>query len=310
MKIITLTLNPAVDAHLYTHHLHLGEENFCEITRKETGGKGINISRALYSYGIVSEMVVVLGKDNGAPFLKALERQGLQPIVFSAEGAIRENMTIHTETGEETRISFDGFSIDKKQFDAIKQELLSLSDAQTVLAFAGSLPKGLDTQWAKEFLMELGQRGVRIVVDCRNFSLKDLLEIRPWLIKPNEQEMEALTGQAILSVEQAVTAARDLYKKGISNVMISLGEKGAVLCSEQGCFHALPPTICPISSIGAGDASVAGFMVGAMQSGESAEQLRYAVSFGTAACLTEGTLPPQKQQICQLLSTVTVKRKG
>ena len=159
----------------------------------------------------------------------------------------------------------------------------------------------------KVFLYQFTSKGAKLVIDSRSFSLDDLREMRPWLIKPNQEEISEYLGREITEFDEIISAAKSLHKDGIENVMISLGGEGAMLVCDDGVFVATPPKINVISTIGAGDSSIAGFLSAAKSGKCSREQLREAVAFGSAACLTEGTKPPRKDDIKWLLPLITLK---
>ena len=308
MKIITLTLNPAFDIHCYVPNFAPYHENLAKITEHEAGGKGVNISRALTFNGVDNTALVVLGNENGDSFRKKLDLDNMKYLPIEVEGRIRENITLHTDNADETRISFEGFSCDggllKKTLEALGEEELS----EAYVTFTGRVPSGISMPEVKDFLKELKSKGAKIVIDSRSFSLDDLLDAAPWLIKPNQEEISSYLGREIEGFEDALSAARELNEKGIDNVMISLGSQGALLVCKEGAFVATPPVIDARSTIGAGDSSIGGFLAAAVK-GEGAElRLRRAVSYGTAACMTEGTRPPMKDDVEKIYLSVEVKR--
>ncbi len=305
MNIITLTLNPAIDVHCHTPSFKPFHENHCTVTDREAGGKGVNISRALTVNGVDNLAFVVLGAENGEGFRKSLEDDGLKLVTVSVPGAIRENITLHCDDADETRISFSGFSADDTLLDKAEAAISDLIDADTVVTFTGSNPKGLSMDAVKSFLRDLSAKGAKIVIDSRSFTLDDLIEMKPWLIKPNQEEISAYLGRPIDTFEEVAAAAKDLYAKGIENVMISLGSKGALLVCDEGLFVATPPKIEALSTIGAGDSSIAGFV--SVADKPAAERLRTGVSFGTAACLTPGTRPPLPEDVNAVYAQVAVK---
>lgn len=304
MKIITLTLNPAIDVHCHTASFKPYRENLCTVLERSMAGKGVNISRALSFNGVDSLAFVVLGEDNGAAFRKSLEADGMTLSSVTVPGAIRENITLHCDDSEETRISFAGFTVDDSLLDRVFAEIAPRVDGDTVVTFTGSNPKGLSMEAVKAFLRRLQETGAKIVIDSRSFTLADLIEMKPWLIKPNQEEISSYLGREIESSEEVISAAGELHGKGIENVMISLGSKGALLVCSEGVFEAVPPKIEALSTIGAGDSTIAGFL---SAGGKSAvERLRTGVSFGTAACLTSGTKPPLPEDVKAVFAKVTV----
>lgn len=306
MKIVTLTLNPAIDIHCYIENFMPYHENLAQITSNTAGGKGVNISRALLAGGVENLAFVVLGSENGAAFAQELTACGMQVRSVTVPGRIRENMTVHTKDAEETRISFSGFTADKTLLDHVAESLESEIDGETFVTFTGRVPDGIDMADTKRFLRRLEAKGAKIVIDSRSFSLEDLMEMKPWLIKPNQEEISEYLGRSIHTFEEVARAARELYDRGIANVMISLGAQGALLVCRDGAFVATPPSIQACSTIGAGDSTIGGFLAATVAGAQSAQRLASAVSYGTAACMTEGTLPPRGEDIPTILSQVKV----
>lgn len=302
MKIYTLTLSPAYDVHATARHITAGHENLATVRSRQAGGKGVNISRALQNWGIVNKAVVVLGKDNCADFKQELTQIGLDCLYLEQPGRIRENLTIHAKDQPETRISFTGFCVEE---DVLQQIRLAMEvDADTVVTFTGRIPEGMERDTAKAFLCQLQQQGAKIVLDSRSFGVQDILEVKPWLIKPNQEEISMFFDCQVDTLEQAKEKACIFADAGIANTMISMGGQGALLMTAQGVYMATPPAIRPVSTVGAGDSAIAGFLAAAMEGKDAQDRLRTAVAFGTAACLTEGTQPPEKEAICQILERV------
>ncbi len=296
MKIITLTLNPAFDIHCYIENFKPFHENLAKITDRDASGKGVNISRALNTTGVDSLAFLVLGDENGDSFVKGLEQDRLNYRSVTVKGRIRENITVHTNGADETRISFAGFTADDSLFEEVLKGIGDI-DSDTVVTFTGRAPDGVSMTGIKSFLRGLEAKGARIVIDSKSFSIDDITEMRPWLIKPNQEEISEYLGRPIETFEQVVEAARELYAKGIANVMISLGERGALLVCGEGSFVAEPPRVNAVSTIGAGDSSIAGFLAAAKKGAGAAQMLCSAVSYGTSACMTEGTRPPRAEDV-------------
>ena len=160
----------------------------------------------------------------------------------------------------------------------------------------------------KRFLQTLSERGARLVIDSKTFTLLDLVECHPYLIKPNEEEIAEYLGKKTDTLEDALLSAEKLHCLGMENVMITLGKKGAVLFCREGAFVANAPEIAVRSTIGAGDSAIAGFL-SAIRSGKSKQGcLREAVAFGSAACLTVGTQAPKKEDIEQMRGAIVIRR--
>lgn len=307
MKIITLTLNPAFDIHCYVENFAPFHENLAKVTDREAGGKGVNISRALCANGVENLALVVLGDENAQSFRQSLDSDGMSYREITVKGRIRENITIHTSGADETRISFSGFDTDESLLDKAEDALSDVIADGVFVTFTGRVPSGMSIERVKEFLHRLKNKGARIVIDSKSFSLDDLVEMKPWLIKPNEEEIGEYLGRGIDSFAEVESAARALFDKGIENVMISLGAKGALLVCEDGAFVATPPKVEALSTIGAGDSSIGGFLAAAAQGLGASEMLRTAVAYGTAACMTSGTKPPIAEDVKAIFDKVVIK---
>lgn len=304
MNIITLTLNPAFDIHADIEHIALYHENIARICEYDAGGKGVNISRALCANGVQNVCVAVLGEENGADFLSRIEAQGLFCRAIFVKGRIRENLTFHTNDKKETRISFEGFSADGGLLERVANEISDIVGEGDVVTFTGRLPKGVSGEDAKRFLLDLKRVGARLVIDSRSFTLDDLIELRPWLIKPNEEEIALYVRKEIKTRTDAAREAERLRGFGIENVMISLGSLGAVLACSEGVLFACAPKIEVLSSVGAGDSAIAGFLSAYSEGLPSESRLSRAVAYGSAACIREGTAPPLPKDIAQLLPRI------
>lgn len=306
MKIYTVTLNPAYDVHAYAEHFAPFHENLAHVTSREAGGKGVNLSRALRNGGTEHTTIVVLGKDNCGEFKEDLATAGLTTVYLEKPGRIRENLTLHCADQPETRISFSGFAAE----DSLLDEVAALIevDEDTVITFTGRVASGMSMEKVKAFLKAFQAKGAKIVLDSKSFTLEDIFEVSPWLIKPNQEEISEYLNCPIDTVEEAVAKAHIFAEHGVVNTMISLGGQGALLLCDSACYIATPPVIDAKSTIGAGDSTLAGFVAAAGRGEDAANCLKNAVTYGTAACLTEGTLPPTAEGIALIHSQVQVKK--
>lgn len=304
-KIFTLTLCPAFDVHLSLDEFLPERENLAALGAEDAGGKGVNISRALYSMGMASVAVIALGEASAERYLGALGLEGEMLRTLRVPGRIRENITLHPARGRETRVSLPGFSAPPSFLSQVASCLSDLK-AGDVLTVTGRNPEGVCMEEMKQMLREEMARGVRLVIDSRSFSLSDLCDLRPRLIKPNEEEIAAYTGREVRTLADAASEAEALRRAGIENVMISLGALGSVLACPTGVYTCAAPRLSPVSTVGAGDSSIAGFLYAEGQGLPAPQCLRHAVAFGSAACLTEGTEPPARKDIERFLAQITV----
>ncbi len=306
MKCITLTLNPAFDRHCNVPNFKLYCEQLAISDVCEAGGKGINISRALCANAVDNLAVVVLGEENQSQFVKALENDGLNFEAICVRGKIRENFTIHTDKGE-TRISFAGFECRDSLLERVYQILEPRLDSEAIVTFTGRAPSGVSMSAIIAFLERIKGRGARVVIDSKSFaSLDELIALRPWLIKPNREEISEYLGREINTHDELVEIADEIRSRGVENVMVSLGEKGALLACASGIYTCMPPKIEAKSTIGAGDSSIGGFLAAIIEGLSEADALCRSVAYGTAACMREGTLPPLPKDICKIIKQLDV----
>ncbi|MBE6635305.1 MAG: hypothetical protein E7617_03800 [Ruminococcaceae bacterium] len=291
MKIITLTLNPAFDIHCYSESFYPHRENICSVISREAGGKGINISRALASVGVESTAVALLGSENADEFSGMLTSDKINFIFIPYDGRIRENITLHENNKPETRISFQGSFCNNNILSGIRSAIGAV-DTQTVITLTGSIPDGISSDDILSLLSEYKAIGAKIVIDSRSISFEKLIRFKPWLIKPNRSEAEKYTDIAIDTHEDAKAAAQKFISEGVENVLISLGADGMILAREDTVAYAHVPKTDVISTIGAGDSSIAGFIDAYITGADICGLLKRAAAFGTAACLSKGTQPP------------------
>lgn len=300
--IITLTLNPAFDIHATLAEFRAGHENLADRVTRDIGGKGINISRALTENSIKNQALVVLGDENSSEFREGLTREGLDFVEIIKPGRIRENITVHPTNDKETRLSFKGFECDEALLAEVEERLGDVEGK--IVTFTGSLPSGIDSKVAEAFLIDLKSRGALLVIDSKSISLEALRRIKPWLIKPNDEELEAYLGK--LDEDGMIKAAKALHDDGIFYVLISLGANGSILVSDSGVFRAKPPKLDAVSTIGAGDSMIAGFVAAAALGMDDESMLRLGSAFGSAACLREGTNPPLASDISRLSAEIEI----
>lgn len=304
MKIYTLTLCPAYDIHAYADSFECGRENLITVRSRDAGGKGVNVSRALLSCEAKSNAIIVVGNENSAEFIKQTEGDGITADFIFTDGRIRENITVHTLTGE-TRISFPAMTADDSILEKINERLdIEKGD---IVTLTGRIPDGISMNAIKSFISQLKFWGARVVIDSRSFTLEDIKECAPWLIKPNQEEISAYFKKDIKTLKDAEECALELSLAGIENVLISLGELGALLAVKNRVYSAEPPKIEAVSTIGAGDSMIAGFIAATVSGEGERSSLIRSVAFGSAACLTEGTRPPRTEDVKRIIKSIKSK---
>lgn len=292
--IYTVTLNPALDYVVWLDEFQPGTLNRTEKSHTYPGGKGVNVAITLHTMNVPVKAFGFAGGTSGSALREALYDLGVKATFLPPkEGETRINVKI--QANEETEVNSAGPVLDEHHLQLLMDKLEVLGPGDT-LVLAGSLPLGLsDKTYAR--LSELAaKKGARAVVDTSGPALEQALSAKPFLIKPNRDELGGLLRRPMGSLEQVERAAREVQAMGAQNVLVSMGKGGAALLEQDGTFTFVPaPEGKSVNTIGAGDAMVAGFL-GALENGCT---MRRALDWGLAAGTAFACVPwmPTKKQI-------------
>lgn len=283
--IYTLTLNPAFDYYLNTDSFVIGKTNRSNSERLTFGGKGINVSLMLKEFGVDSTVLGFIGGFTGKALKTHLESIGLRTDFMELEkGITRINVKIKSDA--ETELNSAGPDITTAEYEEFLLKLDALKNGDT-LVLAGKIPSSLSVFAYAEISAILSDRDIRIVVDAEGEALLAALRYKPFLIKPNLAELEGAVGKKLESTDDISLAAQTLQNLGAKNVLVSLGNDGALLLDEASNFHIQPaPDIEAINTVGAGDSMLAAFLANLDKGYESA--LKSAVIVGSATASCEG----------------------
>jgi len=288
--IVTVTPNPSLDRTLEVAQLVRGEVLRADARRVDPGGKGINVARALHAFGHRVRAVLPSGGHEGDHLVALIEDAGLDPVVVPVDGPVRENVAIVEPDGTVTKVNEPGPRFD----DAVAEALLAAtaeaaSEARWVVG-SGSLPPGAPVDLYAQLVRRVRDRGCRVAIDTSGDPLAAAVDAGPDLVKPNHDELAALTGVAVRTFGDVVSAARTLLERGVGTALVSLGPDGALLVDREGVLHAERSVEAPRSTVGAGDATLAGYLSAA--DADRATALRTAVAFGAAAVSLPGSQMP------------------
>ncbi len=307
MNIITITLNPAVDVHVNAPNVLDAVNGKCIPSRRDCGGKGVNASRALLAVGIDSLCCVAVGCDGGDEYVNSLIADGLNLYAVPADGRVRENLHIHTPSGDFISTGA-GACVENEVIERIEAELSALIDRETYVVFSGSIPNGTDKGRVVDMLLSFSALGAKVMLDSRSFNIDDISAVRPYLIKPNGEEFEDLVGEEGLSFDQISDKLTYLCNNFCENVLLTLGADGAIMAS-RGCeshIYAKAPKINVLSTTGAGDASLAGFIYASLEDRGRCDIMRISMAFGAAACAAAGSLAPNGELINDMMDKIKV----
>jgi len=297
--IYTLTFNRALDCYMRSPSIHQGNIHRGGEQTFVFGGKGVNVSVMLSRLGVPNTAWYFGGGFVGEGIGQYLTAEGVTPrMITLPHGHSRVNMKLMHEDGSETQLNGSG----PCPTPAAMEELFSLVDALTqgdILVLSGSVPQGIDRDIYAQILQRLQGKGVNAVVDAEGVWLLPTLPHHPFLIKPNLKELSDMVGRALQTIDEIRQAAEELQAMGAGYVLVSMGERGAMLLSHCGeCYVATAPEIDAVSTVGAGDSMVAGFLAG-LDRGEL-YALRLGVASGSATAMEIGLADTER--ICTLLS--------
>lgn len=306
MMIYTITCNPALDCTVRLGDLQQGTINFVDGCVMTPGGKGVNVSQVLTALGEENTVLGFIAGSNGRMLESALQKMGLSTtFTHLDEGQTRINVKLYGT--QETELNAPGPNVPEEAIERLLHLLdnLHLQPEDTV-CLCGSRAPGMDTDAYRKMASRIP---CRVVVDTTGQALLATLEEKPWLIKPNREELEGLVDRALPTLESVVAAAEELQEKGARNVLVSLGKKGAILCAEKGVRLYQQSTDDPVvGTVGAGDSLVAGFVAGYARTGDVAQALRLGVACGSATAFAEGlcTKPEIEDVLSRLPETKTL----
>lgn len=285
--IYTVTFNPALDYVMQVPSFLPGETNRASGEELQVGGKGINVSLVLAQLGVKNTAMGFLAGDTGELLRARIEKLGVgTDFVFLPTGYTRINVKIKGHV--ETELNGRGPDIPSEALEALLTKLDALKEGDTLI-LSGSIPSSLSLHTYEDILRRLSGRGIRFVVDATGDLLAFSLPYRPFLVKPNHQELGELTDRELApdDIPALTEAAQELRQQGAQNVMVSLGGHGALLAAENGkVYHQKTPRGQLKNSVGAGDSTVAGFLTAWDKGCE--EALRLAVAAGSATAFSLG----------------------
>jgi 1-phosphofructokinase len=309
--IVTLTANPSTDRTLILGSpLQRGAVHRLESVTSQAGGKGVNISRACVAADV--ETVAVLPADGEDPFVHELVAAEIPHRLVRSGDPVRVNLTVTEPDGTTTKFNSAGPRTDAGVLRALAATLHDLAEQSDWIVLAGSLPPGAPVGWYAELVADL--RGLtRVAVDTSDAPLRALVDrldgAPPHVMKPNGDELASFTGGNPAELEAdpsaAAVAARSLVDRGVEAVLATLGSHGAVLVTDDGAWHASPPPTEVVSTVGAGDSSLFGYLLGALRGHAPADRLALAVAYGSAAAGLPGTTIPHPAQVHPDLVRVT-----
>ncbi|QTD99089.1 1-phosphofructokinase [Streptomyces cyanogenus] len=300
--ILTVTPNPSLDRTYEVPVLERGEVIRADGERMDPGGKGVNVSRAVAAAGRRTVAVLPLGGAPGALVADLLDAQGIEVAPVPVAGATRSNIALAEADGVLTKINAPGPELSAAEQELLLDAVRAHSADADWIACCGSLPRGLAPSWYADVVMRAHAGGARIALDTSGRALLEALRARPDVVKPNAEELAEAVARPLATVGDALKAAEEVRAMGAGAVLASLGADGQLLVSDTGAWFGSARVSTVRSNVGAGDASLAGFLIAG---GTGPEALASAVAHGAAAVQLPGSVMPTPADLDPAAVTVT-----
>ena len=299
--IYTCTIAPSLDYTTFLTELRLGELNRSSQVFYYPGGKGINVSRVLSRLGTSSIALGYIGGFTGQYITDFLKKEGIQTDFIQTEDITRINLKI--KAAEESELNGPGPSISEVQQSELLEKVQTMTSGDWFV-LAGSLTDSIQTSFFEELAAICEKNNVKFVLDTSGSALKELIHTKPFLIKPNLEELGELFNIEISTKEEAFYFAKKLVGKGIQHVIVSMGGEGALLVTKNLALLAEAPKGQVVNTVGAGDSLVAGFLASFMKDENATDAFRYGVASGSATAFSSDLC--EKSDVDQLLEQITI----
>jgi 1-phosphofructokinase len=287
--IVTLTPNPSIDRTVEVDAIRRGAVSRATGGRVDSGGKGVNIAAALVAHGEPVIAVLPCGGSEGAQLAMMLDREEIPTVQVRIAGSTRANISIVEPDGTVTKLNELGPHLDLAEVGALLQATSDSAKGAEWVVASGSLPPGVAEDFYALVIQRLSGSETRVAVDTSGPALVKALTTRPDVVKPNLEELGEATGIEILTLGDALDAAQALRERGAETVIVSLGGDGALYVTDGDAVHAEAPVETPRSSVGAGDALLAGFLA---NGGKDVGAFVAGVAWSAAAVGLPGTRMP------------------
>ncbi|GGR92480.1 1-phosphofructokinase [Deinococcus sedimenti] len=312
-RVLTVTLNPALDLTVQAAGWQRGEVNAAQGAQQDAGGKGVNVASILADWGAPVAATGLLGRDNAAPFETLFRDKGVSDEFVRVPGATRVGLKIVDPTrGDTTDLNLPGLTVSARALAHLQATLRSQPAGVEVVALCGSLPPGVHASFYAEEVARLREQGRFAVLDTSGEALRAALtaDTLPQLIKPNIHELEAALGHPLPTDADVLAAARELIRRGAELVAVSQGERGALLVTAREAVFARPPRVTVQSTVGAGDAMVAGLISAHLDGLNLESAARRATSFSAGSITRLGAHLPPRAELDALAAQVQIEPAG
>ncbi len=308
MLILTVTINPSVDRNIEVDRLVFEDRAYILSRSDSAGGRGMNASRVLDSFGAKTLAIVTSGGVNGARLEKLAAKSGFPVKVVPIHNEIRVNLTITDKQGLALRLNERGPKITPEELTRVEKVVANRLESASWLMLCGSIPPGVSSDFYTKLIRMARERKVKTLLDTDGDALLHGIEAGPTVVSPNQPEAERLLNRALITRAQFLEAATRIKAMGAEAVMLSLGGRGVVAVNENQLLEVIPPRTDAVSPLGAGDALAAAYVWAAGKKKDFADCVRWAVAAGTASAMQPGLVFANLEQTKEVFKSVEVRR--
>ena len=306
--IVTLTINPAIDRIISIDRLAFEDRAYINSSRESAGGRGINVSSVIHSFGGETLAVLISGGDSGKRLEGLLGKCGYRIAVVPVQNEIRTNLTVTDKHGLTVNLNEAGPQLGKAEVARVERVVRDTLDHASWLMVCGSIPPGVPPAFYGKLVSMARHKKVKTLLHADGEALREGIAARPTVVAPNEQEAGRLLGQTLLTRTHFLEAAERIRQMGADSVVLTLGSRGAVGAFADGLMEALAPRIDAVCAIGAGDALMAAYAWARGRRTSVADALRWGVAAGTATACLPGMNFASLAQAREIYRQVEVRR--
>jgi 1-phosphofructokinase family hexose kinase len=306
--IITLTINPSVDRTVMVDRLVFEDRAYILSRSDSAGGRGINASRVLHSFGAKTLAIVTSGGAIGDKFTRLLGKCGFPVKVVPIQNEIRTNFTIVDRQGLAIKLNEVGPPVSSDELARLEHVVDRRLEPASWLMLCGSIPPSVPAEFYTKLIRMARDRKVKTLLDTDGDALLHGVEAGPTVVTPNQPEAERLLNRALITRAHFIEAATRIKAMGAETVLLSLGSRGVVAVNENQLLEAIPPRVDAVSPIGAGDALAAAYVWASTKKKDFVDCVRWAVAAGTASAKLPGVQFPDLDQTKEIYKSVEVRK--
>ncbi|MBV9505053.1 MAG: 1-phosphofructokinase family hexose kinase [Acidobacteriia bacterium] len=306
--IVTVTINPAIERIINVDRLAFEDRAYINSSRESAGGRGLNVSCVIHSFGAKTLAVTAQGGATGKRLVQHLKRCGFPVCYVPIRSAIRTNLTITDKQGLTVHLNEAGPKLTRSEVANFEKVLREKLEDASWLMLCGSTPPGVPVSFYAELIGVARQKRVRTLLHAGGEVLRQGIEAKPTVVTPNQHEAERLLGQILFTRAHFLEAAERIRMMGPETVVLSLASRGAVAAFADGLVEAIPPSVQAISPIGGGDALAAGYTWAMSRRSKYTDALRWGVAAGTASALLPGMQFATLEQTKAVYGQVEIRR--